>query len=52
MLNMVHISYKGAGPAVMDLLAGQIQAGFMTLRAASSHIESGKLRVLAVTSRA
>ena len=49
-LNMVHISYKGAGPAVMDLLAGQIQAGFMTLRSASSHIQSGKLRVLAVTS--
>ena len=49
-LNMVHISYKGAGPAVMDLLAGQIQAGFMTLRSASSHIQSGKLRALAVTS--
>ena len=47
---MVHISYKGAGPAVMDLLAGQIQAGFMTLRSASSHIQSGKLRALAVTS--
>ena len=49
-LNMVHIGYKGAGPAVMDLLAGQIQAGFMTLRSASSHIQSGKLRALAVTS--
>ena len=49
-LNMVHISYKGAGPAVMDLLGGQIQAGFMTLRSASSHIQSGKLRALAVTS--
>ena len=49
-LNMVHISYKGAGPAVMDLLGGQIQAGFMTLRSAASHIHSGKLRVLAITS--
>ncbi len=49
-LNLVHISYKGAGPAVMDLLGGQIQAGFMTLRSAASHIHSGKLRVLAITS--
>lgn len=49
-LNLVHISYKGAGPAVMDLLGGQIQAGFMTLRSAASHIQSGKLRVLAITS--
>lgn len=49
-LNLIHISYKGAGPAVMDLLGGQIQAGFMTLRSASSHIQSGKLRALAITS--
>lgn len=49
-LNLVHIGYKGAGPAVMDLLGGQIQAGFMTLRSASTHIQSGRLRVLAVTS--
>ena len=49
-LNLIHISYKGAGPAVMDLLGGQIQAGFMTLRSASSHIRSGKLRALAITS--
>lgn len=49
-LNLVHIGYKGAGPAVMDLLGGQIQAGFMTLRSAATHIQSGKLRVLAVTS--
>ena len=49
-LNFVHIGYKGAGPAVMDLLGGQIQAGFMTLRSASTHVQSGRLRVLAVTS--
>jgi tripartite-type tricarboxylate transporter receptor subunit TctC len=48
-LNMTHISYKGAGPAVMDLVGGQIEAGFMTLRSASAHIQSGKLRALAVT---
>jgi len=49
-LNLVHITYKGAGPAVMDLIGGQIQAGFMTLRSAASHIQSGKLRALALTS--
>jgi tripartite-type tricarboxylate transporter receptor subunit TctC len=50
-LNMVHISYKGAGPAVSDLLANQIPAAFMTLSSANAHIDSGKLRLLALTSR-
>jgi tripartite-type tricarboxylate transporter receptor subunit TctC len=49
-LNMVHISYKGAGPALIDLLGGQIQAGFMTLRSASGQIQGGRLRALAITS--
>jgi tripartite-type tricarboxylate transporter receptor subunit TctC len=49
-LNLVHIGYKGAGPAVVDLLGGQIQAGFMTLSSANSHVQSGRLRMLAVTS--
>lgn len=49
-LNMVHISYKGAGPAVADLLANQIPAAFMTLSSANAHIHSGKLRLLALTS--
>lgn len=48
-LNMVHISYKGAGPAVADLLANQIPAAFMTLSSANAHVVSGKLRLLAVT---
>jgi tripartite-type tricarboxylate transporter receptor subunit TctC len=48
-LNMVHISYKGAGPAVTDLLANQIPAAFMTLSSANAHIVSGKLRLLALT---
>ena len=48
-LNMVHISYKGAGPAVADLIANQIQAGVMTLSSANAHVDSGKLRLLAVT---
>jgi tripartite-type tricarboxylate transporter receptor subunit TctC len=48
-LNMVHIAYKGAGPAVADLIAGQFPAAFMTLSSANAHIDSGKLRLLATT---
>jgi tripartite-type tricarboxylate transporter receptor subunit TctC len=48
-LNMVHIAYKGAGPAVADLIANQVGAGFMTLSSANSHVATGKLRLLAVT---
>lgn len=48
-LNMVHIAYKGAGPAVADLIANQVPAGFMTLSSANAHVDSGKLRLLAVT---
>jgi tripartite-type tricarboxylate transporter receptor subunit TctC len=47
---MEHIAYKGAAPAVVDLLAGHISASFTTLSTASPHIHSGKLRALAVTS--
>jgi len=49
-LNMVHISYKGAGPAVADLLGNQIPAAFMTLASSNAHVVSGKLRLLAVSS--
>jgi tripartite-type tricarboxylate transporter receptor subunit TctC len=48
-LNMVHISYKGAGPAVADLIANQIQAAFMTLSSANAHVATGKLRLLATS---
>jgi tripartite-type tricarboxylate transporter receptor subunit TctC len=49
-LNMVHISYKGAGPALGDLLGNQIPVAFMTLSSAGQHIKTGKLRGIAVTS--
>ena len=49
-LNMVHISYKGAGPAVADLLSNQIPAAFMTLSSANAHVNSGRLRLLALSS--
>ncbi len=48
-LNMVHISYKGAGPAVADLLGNQIPAAFMTLSSSNAHVDTGKLRLLAVS---
>jgi tripartite-type tricarboxylate transporter receptor subunit TctC len=48
-LKMVHISYKGGGQAVLDLLGNQIPAGFMALPSANQHILSGKLRALATT---
>ncbi len=49
-LNMVHISYKGAGPAVADLLGNQIPAAFMTLSSSNAHVDTGRLRLLAVSS--
>ncbi len=48
-LKMVHISYKGGGQAVLDLLGNQVPAGFMALPSAKAHILSGRLRALATT---
>lgn len=48
-LKMVHISYKGGGQAVIDLLGNQIPAAFMALPSAKSHLQSGKIRALAST---
>lgn len=48
-IKMVHISYKGGGQAVLDLLGNQIPAGFMALPSAKAHILSGRLRALATT---
>ncbi len=46
---MTHIPYRGAGPAGIDLLAGQIPIYFMNALQAVPHIKSGRLRALAVT---
>ncbi|MEO7392367.1 MAG: tripartite tricarboxylate transporter substrate binding protein BugE [Ramlibacter sp.] len=46
---MVHIPYRGAGPALNDLLAGQVQVYFDQVASSLPHIQSGKLRALAVS---
>lgn len=46
-----HIPYKGAGPAIVDLMGGQITSMFDILGSSMQHIKSGKLRPLAVTTR-
>lgn len=44
-----HIPYRGAGPAITDLLGGQVDVMFATAAAVAPHLESGKLRAVAVT---
>ena len=46
---ILHVPYRGGGPAIADLLAGHVQLSFMTVLEASAHIKAGKLRALAVT---
>jgi len=48
-IKMLHVPYKGAGPALTDLMGGQVQALFANPAAAIAHVRSGKLRALAVT---
>src|SRR5438552_17792116 len=48
--DIVHVPYKGAGPAMVDVLSGQIQLYFATMPAAMPHVKSGKLAPVAVTS--
>jgi tripartite-type tricarboxylate transporter receptor subunit TctC len=47
---MVHVPYKGAGPALVDLMGGQVHVMFDNLPSSIGHIKNGKLRALAVTS--
>ncbi len=51
-IDIVHIPYKGAGPALTDLMGGQIELGFNNMLSALPHVRSGRLRALAVTSKA
>ena len=47
---MVHVPYKGAGPVLNDLIAGQVQVFFDNLPSSAPHIKAGSIRALAVTS--
>lgn len=51
-VNLVHIPYKGAGPAVADLIGGRLQVMFENLPTILPHVRSGKLRMLAVGTKA
>ncbi|MGH8641379.1 MAG: Bug family tripartite tricarboxylate transporter substrate binding protein [Burkholderiales bacterium] len=48
-IRMLHVPYKGGGPALMDLIAGQVQVLFSTQLASWPHIQSGRIRALAVS---
>ena len=48
-IDMVHVPYRGGGPALTDLLAGQVQVYFAGTPASIEYIRAGRLRALAVT---
>ena len=49
-IDIVHVPYKGAAPAVNDLLGGQVQMGIFDVPVLLGHIRSGRLRAIAITS--
>jgi tripartite-type tricarboxylate transporter receptor subunit TctC len=50
-VQLMHVPYKGLSPALVDLLSGEVQAMFSSIVAIGPHIQSGKLRPLAVTGK-
>ena len=49
-IDIVHVPYKGGGPAVVDTIGGQVQMLFVSMPAAWQHVKAGKLKAIAVTS--
>ncbi len=50
-VSMLHVPYRGAGPAVTDLIAGQVQVMFATMPSSIEYVRAGKLRALAAAGR-
>ena len=50
-IDMVHVPYKGGGPAVQDLVAGQVPLGVLGSRRVIPHHKSGRIRIIAFTSK-
>jgi tripartite-type tricarboxylate transporter receptor subunit TctC len=50
-IDMVHVPYRGGGPALTDLISGQVQMMLISAAVAIEHVRSGRLRALAVTSK-
>jgi tripartite-type tricarboxylate transporter receptor subunit TctC len=51
-IDMVHVPYKGGGPAITDTLGGQVQLAFVSIPAALQYVKAGRLKPIAVTSEA
>jgi tripartite-type tricarboxylate transporter receptor subunit TctC len=49
-VRLVHVTYRGGGAAILDLVAGHVKVGSMTLATTRAHIQAGKLRPLAISS--
>ena len=49
-VNMVHVPFRGGGPALVDVLGGQVQVNFANILSSLPHVKGGRLRGLAVTS--
>jgi len=50
-IDLVHVPYKGSGPAQVDLLAGRVELMVDVFHSAKAHVESGKLKVIALTAK-
>jgi tripartite-type tricarboxylate transporter receptor subunit TctC len=50
-INLLHVAYKGGGPALVALMAGECDASMYTLLSASAHLASGRLRAIGVTGK-
>lgn len=50
-IQATHIPYKGCGPALLDVLGGQVEMAFVTISGAVPYVQSGKMKALAITSK-